>query len=56
MDIPTTLEMIGKGLVAIIVLIVALYVLKIVLKSTLRLMRFGCFIVLAGLALAWWLA
>jgi hypothetical protein len=55
MDIPTTLEMIGKGLVAIIVLILGLYVLKVVLKSTLRLLRFGCFIVLAGLAIVWWL-
>jgi hypothetical protein len=55
MDIPTTLEMIGKGIVAIIVLILAFYVVKVVLKSTLRLLRFGCLFVLAGLALVWWL-
>ena len=54
MDIPA-LEVIGKALVAIIVLFLAWQVLKIVLKSTLRVLRFGCLIVLAGLALAWML-
>jgi hypothetical protein len=55
MDISTTLEIIGKGIVAIIVLILAFYVFKVVLKSTLRLLRFGFLIALAGLALVWWL-
>ncbi|HEY70055.1 MAG TPA: hypothetical protein G4O08_05660 [Anaerolineae bacterium] len=55
MDIPTTLELIGKGIAAIIMLILAFYVLKVVLKSTLRLLRFGCLIAIAGFALIWWL-
>ena len=55
MDISSILEMIGKGLLAIMALILAYYVLKIVLKSTLRLLRFGCLFVIAGLAIIWWL-
>ncbi|MGD8814075.1 MAG: hypothetical protein PVI78_06320 [Anaerolineales bacterium] len=52
MDIPA-LEVIGKILVSLIVLFLAWHVLKFVLKSTFRVLRFGCLILLAGLALAW---
>jgi len=52
MDIPA-LELIGKALVTLIVLLVAWQILKAVLKSTFRLLRIGCLVVIAFLGIAW---
>jgi hypothetical protein len=52
MDIPA-LEMIGKALVTLIVLLVAWQILKAILKSTFRLLRIGCLAAIALLGAAW---
>lgn len=52
MDIPA-FEMIGKVLVTLIMLLVAWQILKTVLKSTVRLLRIGCLVVIAFLGIAW---
>jgi len=53
MNIPPALELIGKILATLIVLIVAWQLLKIVLKSAYRLLRIGCMVVIGILGIAW---
>ena len=52
MDSPT-LELAGKVLVTLIVLVIAWQVLRLVLKSTFRLLRIGCLAAIALVGLAW---
>ena len=52
MDSPT-LELAGKVLVTLIVLVIAWQVLRLVLKSTFRLLRIGCLAAIAPVSLAW---
>ena len=52
MDIPA-LEMIGKALVTLIVLLVVWQILKLVLKSTFRLAKIGCLVAIGLVGVVW---
>ena len=52
MDIPA-LEIVGKVIVTLLVLILAWQVLKVVLKSTIRLLNIGCMVAIGLLGMAW---
>jgi hypothetical protein len=52
MDIPA-LEIVGKAIVTLLVFILAWQVLKVVLKSTVRLLNFGCMAVIGIAGIAW---
>jgi hypothetical protein len=54
MDIPA-LELVGKVVVTLIVLVVAWQALKFVLKSTFRLLQIGCLVAIGLLGLAWFM-
>lgn len=52
MDVPF-LELAGKVLVTLIVLVIAWQILKLVLKSTFGLLRIGCLVAIGLAGIAW---
>lgn len=53
MNIPPALELIGKILATIIVIVIAWQLLKLVLKSAYRMFQIGCLVVIGILGFAW---
>jgi hypothetical protein len=52
MDIPA-FEIVGKAIVTLLMFILAWQVLKVVLKSTVRLLNLGCMAVIGVAGIAW---